>query len=53
MKELIGLWFIVLAMSIMIIGFCTDEDKDKKMVYILSFMIFFGCLEIGVYLLVS
>ena len=40
MKKLIGLWFIVLAICIMIIGFCTNADKDKKMVYTCVYDIF-------------
>lgn len=51
MKEIIGLWFIVLAICI-VFSLLIEEKINVKMVYIIIFMIFFSCLEIGVYLLV-
>ena len=51
MKEIIELWFIVLAICI-VFSLFIEEEINVKMVYIIIFMIFFSCLEIGVYLLV-
>lgn len=51
MKEMIGLWFIVLAICI-VFSLFIEEKINVKMAYIITFMIFFSCLEIGVYLLV-
>lgn len=52
MKEIIGLWFIVLAICIIVFSWFIEEEINVKMVHIIIFMIFFSCLEIGVYLLV-